>query len=130
MTSRLADVNTGGVVLIPIKQKRPFGSGTSKGFTIWYRTSSSSDIVEPPEVGAKWGELYLHRNTTAQRWQRWLFGTSGAWHLVQLGNEAKVLHLVILDRMLPLCSNGEPSWVTVSSYQTMRARREKSAVPQ
>ena len=112
------------VGLTPIKQERPFSSGSSQGNTVWYHTALPCNLAEPPAITTRHGDLYINENTTNKTWQVWLYGQNNAWELVQ-ANECRVLHPTIPDWVLSLRANGEPSWITLSSSMTIKARKEK-----
>lgn len=106
---------------IPTPIRRPFRSSSGAGETVWYSTTGKTDVEGPPPMNATTGHLWLHRNTVSGRVSVWMFGKERAWESV---NEGKT-HPFVEDRILKMRKNGEPSWVTRSSEQTVRGRDTK-----
>jgi hypothetical protein len=85
-------------VFIPVKHERPFLSGSSKGLTVWFRSTSTQDLDTPLRLDATHGNLYIHQNAINQTLQVWLYDLSNRWKL--LSQPEKVNHPVIPDRVL------------------------------
>ena len=108
----------------PIKQERPFPSG-SPGCTAWYSSHSLANLSEPPpELNPNVGDLYVHNNRTEASHVVWLYGLGRIWKRVEATD--KVYHPVIADRVLSMRANGAPSWITAASYTTIKGRKEKA----
>ena len=109
---------------IPIKQDRPFPSG-SPGVTTWYSSYSLDTINTPPsDLNPGVGDLYIHTNRAEDFHHIWLFGLDRSWGKVTASD--KVYHPVIADRVLSMRANGTPSWITAASYTTIKGRKEKA----
>ena len=107
----------------PIKQERPFPSG-SPGVTTWYGSSSLEDISSPaPSLNPSVGDLYVHTNRVTTRVEVWLYGMERNWECVT--DVYKVYHPVIPDRVLSMRANGTPSWITAASFTTIQGRKER-----
>jgi len=52
-----------------------------------------------------------------------MFGAKNEWKSILKGLEYPLNH----DRVLSICENGEPSWVTRASVSTMQGRKEREA---
>lgn len=110
--------------IIPIKQDRPFPSG-SPGVTTWYSSHSLGTINAPPsDLNPGIGDLYIHTNRAEDFQHIWLFALDRTWGKVTASE--KVYHPVIADRVLSMRANGTPSWITAASYTTIRGRKEKT----
>lgn len=110
--------------IVPIKQDRPFPSG-SPGVTTWYSSHSLDAIDSPPsDLNPNVGDLYIHTDRAEDFHYIWLFGLDVGWSKVTVSD--KVYHPVIADRVLSLRANGTPSWITAASYTTIRGRKEKA----
>ncbi|KAF9646695.1 hypothetical protein BDM02DRAFT_3188596 [Thelephora ganbajun] len=108
----------------PIKQERPFPSG-SLGVTTWYSSHSLSALHGPaPNLDSNVGDLYVHNNRAEASHQVWLFGLDRSWMHVDVAG--KVYHPTIADRVLSMRANGTPSWITAASYTTIKLRKEKA----
>jgi hypothetical protein len=109
--------------LTPIKQQRPFSSG-SPGVTTWYSSASPQKISLPPStITPEVGELYIHHNRLEDVYDVWLYGQDLKWKRVT--DIEKVCHPIIDDRVLSMRANGTPNWITAASYMTIRGRRGK-----
>ncbi|KAF9786233.1 hypothetical protein BJ322DRAFT_1108087 [Thelephora terrestris] len=110
----------------PIKQERPFPSG-SPGITAWYSSHSLKDLCSPPpDLDPNVGDLYVHNNRAEASYNVWLYGLDETWAFVDVGD--KVHHPVITDRVLSMRANGTPSWITAANYTTIKGRKEKAKV--
>lgn len=107
----------------PIKQERPFPSG-SPGATAWYSSYSLANLDGPPSnLDPNVGDLYVHNNRATASYTVWLCGLDKSWKLVGVAD--KVYHPTIVDRVLSMRTNGTPSWITAASYTTIKGRKEK-----
>ena len=112
--------------LAPIKQQRPFSSG-SPGVTTWYSSASPQRISSPPStITAQIGELYIHHTRLEDVYDIWLYGQDFRWKRVT--DIEKVYHPTIDDRVLSMRANGTPNWITAASYTTIRGRKGKVKV--
>jgi hypothetical protein len=104
--------------------RRPFGSHSGSGHTVWYFSRSDSSIQSPPAVSqSEPGHIYVHLDTTTRTHQYWMHAGSGQWEGVAKGAEYPHNH----SRVLSICSNGEPSWVLRASIGTTESRRMRRA---
>lgn len=111
-------------VSIPIKHQRPFTSG-SKGYTIWYTTTSSQPLSSPPSsLPVTAGTLYIHTDLSMDTKQVWLCNINCNW--TDITTMENVKHPSITDRILLLRSDGIPSWLTSANHGTILSRRDKS----
>jgi hypothetical protein len=117
---------TGGAHASYQMYRRPFGSTSGSGHTVWYFSRSDSGIQSPPVVSqSEPGHLYVHFDATTKTHQYWMLAGSGQWENVAKGAEYPHNH----SRVLSIRSNGEPSWVlraTISTTEIRRERREAS----
>ncbi|KAH9019780.1 hypothetical protein EDB85DRAFT_1896502 [Lactarius pseudohatsudake] len=99
----------GGTYASYQSHQRPFNSSSGSGYTIWYFSRSDSSIQSPPMVPqSKTGHLYVHFDASTKTHQYWMLGVGGQWEVVSRNSEYPLNHV----RVLSICSNGEPSWVT------------------
>lgn len=112
-------------VLTPVMHTRPFSSTNSKGKTVFYHSTTPYDLAAPPMVEAVFGYIYMHTNSTDGGVKAWIYTLKQVWEVMD--REAKVFHPQIGERVLIWRNNGEPSWVTSSSYMTMRPKHRKSS---
>ena len=104
--------------------RRPFGSNSGSGQTIWYFSRSDSSIQSPPVISqSEPGHLYIHFDTVMKTHQYWMLAGSGQWESVAKGAEYPHNH----GRVLSIRSNGEPSWVLRASIGTTETRRVRRA---
>ena len=109
--------------IAPIKQERPFPSG-SPGVTAWYSSYSLTTLpAPPPNLDPNVGDLYVHNNRAEASYEVWLYSLDHSWMRTDVGD--KVYHPVIADRVLSMRANGTPSWITAASYTTIKGRKEK-----
>ncbi|KAH8986174.1 hypothetical protein EDB86DRAFT_3082988 [Lactarius hatsudake] len=114
----------GGTYTSYQSHQRPFSSSSGSGYTIWYFSRSDSSIQSPPMVPqSKTGHLYVHFDASTKTHQYWMLGVGGQWEVVSRNSEYPLNH----DRVLSICSNGEPSWVTRATTNTTDTRKEKRA---
>lgn len=108
--------------------RRPFGSHSGSGHTVWYLSKSNSSIQSPPVISqSEPGHLYVHFDTATKAHQYWLLTGTGQWETVAKGAEYPHNH----GRVLSIRSNGEPSWVlraTIGTTETRRVRQVASTM--
>jgi hypothetical protein len=105
--------------------RRPFGSNSGSGHTVWYFSRSDSSIQSPPVISqSEPGHLYVHFDTATKTHHYWMVSGSGQWERVAKGAEYPHNH----GRVLSIRSNGEPSWVLRASIVTTETRRVRRAV--
>ncbi len=103
-------------------RQHSYTSNSGSGYTIWYFARSNTNIMSPPAVPqAKPGHLYVHLNMSINSYQYWMLGINNQWESISKGLEYPLNH----DRILSICSNGEPSWITRASTTTTQSRKEK-----
>jgi hypothetical protein len=104
--------------------RRPFGSNSGSGNTVWYFSRSDSSIQSPPVISqSEPGHLYVHFDTATKTRQYWMHAGSGQWEIVAKGAEYPHNH----GRVLSIRSNGDPSWVLRASIGTTETRRVRRA---
>jgi hypothetical protein len=104
--------------------RRPFGSNSGSGHTVWYFSRSNSSIQSPPVISqSEPGHIYIHFDTATKTHQYWMLAGSGQWESVAKGAEYPHNH----GRVLSIRSNGEPSWVLRASISTTETRRVRRA---
>jgi hypothetical protein len=102
--------------------QRSFTSTSGSGYTIWYFVKSDSSISSPPTIPpAKTGHLYVHLNSSTNFYHYWMMGANNQWASISKGAQYPLNH----DRVLAICGNGEPSWVTQATTTTTQTRKEK-----
>jgi len=120
----MASSSTSASSVSPIKQERPFPSG-SPGATAWYSSYSLANLDSPPSgLNQNVGDLYVHNNRATALYEMWLCGLEKSWKRVEATE--KVYHPIIVDRVLSMRANGTPSWITAASYTTIKGRKEKA----
>jgi hypothetical protein len=101
-----------------------FASNSGSGHTTWYLGKSNTNIQSPPVVPqAVMGHLYVHLNSSTDMYQYWMLGGNNQWESISKGSEYPLNH----DRVLSICSNGEPSWVIRASTTTTQSRKERES---
>lgn len=104
--------------------RRPFGSNSGSGHTVWYFSRSGSSIQSPPVISqSEPGHLYVHLDTDTKTHQYWMLSGGGQWESIAKGAEYPHNH----SRVLSIRSNGEPSWVLRATIGTTETRRERRA---
>ena len=102
--------------------RRPFGSNSGSGHTVWYTSRSDSSIQSPPVIPqSEPGHLYVHFDTSTKTHQYWMLVGTGQWESVAKGAEYPHNH----GRVLSFRSNGEPSWVLRATIGTTDIRRAR-----
>jgi hypothetical protein len=120
----ISAASAGGAHVTYQVYRRPFGSTSGSGYTVWYFSQSDSSIQSPPVVPqSEPGHLYVHFDTTTRTHQYWMLAGSGQWETVAKGAEYPHNH----GRVLSTRSNGEPSWVLRATVGTTETRRERRA---
>jgi hypothetical protein len=126
-SSGAVDISQQGSTLPYQLRQHPFTSTSGSGYTIWYMEKSDRGVSSPPMIPqAKTGHLYVHLDTSTNFRQYWMFGTNNQWESVSRGAQNPHNY----DRILGICSNGDPSWVTRASTTTVQARKEREKVNQ
>ncbi|KAH9953237.1 hypothetical protein BC827DRAFT_1249679 [Russula dissimulans] len=104
--------------------RRPFGSASGSGHTVWYFSRSDSSVQSPPVISqSEPGHLYVHFDTATKTHQYWMVAGNGQWESVAKGAEYPHNH----GRVLSIRSNGEPSWVLRATIGTTEIRKERRA---
>ncbi len=95
-----------------------------KGETVWYRTSGPYTVRRPPSsLRASVDQIYVHCDERTSLSNYWVVDKAGHWISVRQGDTQPSDS----GRRLNIRSNGDPSWVTKSSYAVhlSRLRRRK-----
>ncbi|KAF8260229.1 hypothetical protein EI94DRAFT_1811959 [Lactarius quietus] len=102
--------------------QRSFSSNSGSGHTIWYFGKSNSSILMPLTIPqAKTEHLYVNLDTARNISLHWMLSMANQWDRISPGVESPLNH----DRVLAICDNGEPSWITRASTITTKTRKEK-----
>lgn len=102
-----------------VRKERLFPDGS--GSTIWYQTSSDEPLSSPPMIaGSEDGDVFLHQHQAgAQVWvmssRQWVMATEGH------------IHPLLPQRRLGVRLSGEPSWLTLRSYNVRKSKRKVRA---
>ncbi|OSC96435.1 hypothetical protein PYCCODRAFT_1429094 [Trametes coccinea BRFM310] len=89
--------------------------------TVWFSSRGTTYILEPKDVPARFGDLYVHTTSNFDQ-QIWLCDRDLTWHKVTLLHP----HPYIAGYVLHMVSNGEPRWVKSATIRTYDGRRKKA----